>query len=139
MYNNELQNRHFAGLKEKYKVGQYESAEFNSFLYMILRKADLGIKITSLEFQWLIENHFSETVKIIRLQEYQAEDRKRLEDELLQLRIKYRIPKDLYLSISSPVYAILGKLDAGYNLANEELEFINNQGFKDAITLIQEI
>ncbi|MFY7804014.1 MAG: hypothetical protein ACOVQ7_11340 [Limnoraphis robusta] len=106
---------------------------------MILRKADLGIKITSLEFQWLIENHFSETVKIIRLQEYQAEDRKRLEDELLQLRIKYRIPKDLYLSISSPVYAILGKLDAGYNLANEELEFINNQGFKDAITLIQEI
>jgi hypothetical protein len=139
MENSELQKRHFAALKQKYQVGQYNSGVSDSFLYLILRKADLGIQVTNLEFQWLTENHLVGTVEIISLQQYQAEDKKRLEAEFLQLRNKYHIPKQSELPISSPVYSILGKLDAGYSLTDLEFELLNNHGLVDTTTLIQDI
>ncbi len=139
MDNSELQKRHFAALKQKYQVSQYNSGVSDNFLYLILRKADLGLQVTNLEFQWLTENRLVGTVEIISLQEYQAEDKKRLEAEFLQLRTKYHIPQQLELPISSPIYSILGKLDAGYSLTDSELQLLNNHGLVDTITLIQDI
>ncbi|MEG4226944.1 hypothetical protein QUA35_13435 [Microcoleus sp. N9_B2] len=139
MDNSELQKRHFAALKQKYQVGQYNSGVSDSFLYLILRKADLGIQVTNLDFQWLTENRLVGTVEIISLQQYQAEDKKRLEAEFLQLRTKYHIPKQLEIPISSPVYSILWKLDPGYSLTDSDLELLNNHGLVDTITLIQDI
>lgn len=148
MDNSSLQKRHFAALKEKYQVGLYEkyqqvglykSPESDSFLYLILRKADLGIQVTNLEFQWLAEKLLVKTVEIISLQQYQAEDKKRLEAEFLKVRTKYRIPQGLDLPISSPVYSILWRLDAGYNLTDSEFELLNNQVLVDTRTLIEDI
>lgn len=139
MDNSDLQKRHFTALKQKYQVGQYNSGVSDSFLYLILRKADQGIQVTNLEFQWLTENRLVGTVEIISLQQYHAEDKKRLEAEFMQLRTKYHIPKQLELPISSPVYSILGKLDAGYSLTDLEFELLNNQGLVDTTTLIQDI
>ncbi|NJK68023.1 MAG: tetratricopeptide repeat protein [Microcoleus sp. SU_5_3] len=139
MDNSDLQKNHFTALKHKYKVGQYNSGVSDSFLYLILRKADQGIQVTNLEFQWLIENRLVGTVEIISLEQYQAEDKKRLEAEFWQLRTNYNIPKQLELPMSSPVYSILGKLDAGYSLTDSELNLLNNHGLVDTITLIQDI
>lgn len=139
MDKNELQERYFAALKEKYQVGWYKSAESDSFLSLILRKADLGIQITSLEFQWLAENRLFGTVEIISLQQYQAEDQKRLEAEFLHLRNKYHVPEELELPITSPIYSILWKLDAGYALTDSELELLTNHGLIDTVILIQNI
>ncbi len=138
MDNKELQKRHFAALKKKYQVDQHSHGS-DSFLYLILRKADLGIQVTTPEFEWLTENRLSRTVEIIFLQQYQAEDKQRLETELLQLRTKYHIPPKLELPISSPVYSILGKLDIGCTLKDSELELLNNYELIDTITLIQNI
>jgi hypothetical protein len=55
------------------------------------------------------------------------------------VRTKYRIPQELELPISSPVYSILWKLDAGYSLAEPEFELLDNQDLIDTRTLIQEI
>jgi hypothetical protein len=71
-----LRKSHFAALNEKYGVSQSKSTVFDSFLYLILRKADLGIQITNLEFQWLEENLLFRTVEIISLQQYQAEEKR---------------------------------------------------------------
>ena len=147
MDNSKLQKKHFAALKEKYQVGQYEkyqvgqhkSAASDSFLYLILRKADLGIQVTTLEFQWLTEKLLVKTIEIISLQQYHADDKKRLEAEFLNVRTKYRIPQELDLPISSPVYSILWKLDAGYSLTDSEFELLNEQNLVDTKTFIQEI
>ena len=139
MNNGELQKRHFATLREKYQVGQYKSSASNNFLYLILRKAELGIQVTNLELQWLAENRLFATVEIVCLQQYQAEDQKRLEAEFLHLRPKYHIPEQLELPTSSPIYSILWKLDAGYTVIDSELELLNNHNLVDTVTLIQDI
>ena len=88
MDNSELQKKYFSQLKEKYQVGTYKNTTSDSFLSLILRKAQLGIQITALETQWLEINRFFRTLEIIALQQYQAEDSKRLEVECLNLRPK---------------------------------------------------
>lgn len=139
MYQSEVEKRYFATLKEKYRVGWYESAASDSFLSLILRKAELGIQVTSLEAEWLAEKRLFGTIDIISLQQYQAEDQKRLEAEFLQLRSKYQIPEELELPISSPIYSMLWKLDAGYVLADSEIELLGNHGLIDTIILVQDI
>ena len=139
MDNSELQKRHFAALREKYQVGQYKSAASDSFLYLILRKAELGIQITSLEFQWLAENHLFRTVETISLQQYQAEDCKRLEVEFLNLRPKYKIPEELELPIASPVFSVLWKLEAGGFPTDAELELLNSHSLVATTALIRAI
>ncbi|NES21487.1 MAG: hypothetical protein F6K41_21790 [Symploca sp. SIO3E6] len=139
MEQNKLQEKHFAALREKYKVGQHKNAKSNNFLYLILRKAELGIQLTNLEFQWLKENQLFTTTEIISLQQYQATEKERLETEFFQLRTKYQIKTELELPLSSPVYSILGKLDAGYTATNSELELLRSHGLVDTIILIQDI
>ena len=139
MDNSNLQKRHFDFLKEKYQVGQYKNAASDAFLYLILRKAELGIQITDPEFQWLTENHLFRLVEIISLQQYHAEDLKRLEAEFLSLRSKYHIPEELDLPIASPVYSILWRLDAGGTPTDSELKLLTNYDLIATINLIQNI
>jgi len=139
MDNSELQKRHFATLREKYQVGQYKNATSDNFLYLILRKAELGIQVTNLEFQWLAENRLFRSIEIISLQQYQAEDLQRLEVEFLSLRPKYHIPEELDLPIASPVYSILWKLDAGEVPTGSELELLTSYDLVATINLIQDI
>ena len=129
MDSSDLRERHFAALKRKYQIHQHKSSSSvsDNFIYLILRKAELAIQITDIELQWLAENYLSKIIaELIPLQKYQAEDFDRLETEFLNLRAKYKIPKDLELSIDSPVYSILWKLDVGDFPTNSELKFLNN-------------
>lgn len=138
MNNSELQKRYFSDLKTKYQVGTYKNTTSDSFLYLILRKAQLGIQVTAPETQWLERNGFSRTVEIISLQQYQAEDSKRLEVECLNLKPKYRIPEELELPISSPVYSLLWKSEAGDFPTNSEFKLLSSYGLTETIHLIRE-
>lgn len=138
MKQSELQKKHFTALKEKYQISQDKQAETSSFLYLILRKAELGIQITEQEFQWLAENRFAKTVDIIALQQYQAEEKQRLNAEILQLQNRYRVPENLEISITSPVYSILYKAESGLNITALEFEILKNHNLVDTITLVQE-
>lgn len=135
----ELRGKHFSALKQKYQVHQYKDQTLDDFLYLILRKAELGIRITPLECQWLEEMGLSSTLEIITLQQYQADDLKRLESEFLELRSRYLIPEDATFSLDSPVYAILYKLDAGSKLTSSELRILDHYQLTDTINLIREI
>jgi hypothetical protein len=130
MDDKELQEKHFALLKAKYHVSRIKNVSSPSLLYLILRKTDLGINIAESEFNWLAENHLFETIDAIRLQQYGADDLNRLEAESLQLKLKYRIPENSELPISSPVYSVLWKLDTEPTLADSEIELLNAQGFQ---------
>lgn len=137
MDNGELQKKHFAALKEKYQVNPQAPTRSESFLYLILRKAELGIPASDLEFQWLQENHLFKTIDIVFLQQYQTEEQKRLETDCLRLRSNYRIPEDLELPISSPIYSILWKADSGSSLTGLELKLLDDHGLVDTLNLIQ--
>ena len=139
MNTSELQKKHFSVLREKYQVGQYKNAASDDFLYLILRKAELGIQNTSPELRWLGENRLFKAIEIISLQQYQAEDGKRLEAECSKLRTQYHIPMEVKLSIDSVVYSILWKISAGNSPTDLELKLLSNQGLTDTLTLIKEI
>lgn len=139
MDNSEPQKKHFAALRVKYQVGQCRSVTSDSFLYLILRKAELGIQATSLESQWLAENRLFRTIEIISLQKYQAEDLKRLEVEFRNLRSKYKIPEKLELPIASPVYSMLWKVESGDFPTDSELELLNSHNLVATTNLIRDI
>lgn len=135
MDNEDLRNKHFDALKSKYKVNKSISFDF---LYLILRKAELGIKITNLEAQWLVNNNFIQPLEIIKLQQYQSEDQKRLEDEFLQLKNKCRIPKEIEISISNPISSILWKLDTGITITASDIKILKENKLIETIKLIQD-
>ena len=140
MSNTELQQRHFNALRLKYQQGdQYKKSTSDKFLYMILRKVDLGIHVTDIELQWLKKKELFKTIETINLYQYQIEDNQRLESEFLELRNKYNIPKDLEISTSSPVYSILYKLSSDLTVTNLELKLLTQHGCTETVNLIQHI
>ncbi|MGI0494002.1 hypothetical protein ACN4EG_19640 [Alkalinema pantanalense CENA528] len=139
MNSGELRKRHMAVLREKYQVDQGKKTSCDDFLYLILRKAELGIQIASLEFQWLKQNSLFKTIEMISLQQYQSEDFQRLEVELLNLRSKYKIPEHLDLPVMSPLYSILWKVKSGGELTESEFECLNSYGLVETTCLIQEM
>ncbi|MFN9534782.1 MAG: hypothetical protein ACK59W_10205 [Pseudanabaena sp.] len=140
MSNSELQQKHFNELRLKYQQGdQYKKPTSDKFLYMILRKLDLGIYVTDIEFQWLKKNELFKTIEIINFHQYQIEEKQRLESEFLELRNEYNIPKDLEISTSSPVYSILYKLSSGLTVTDPELKLLTQHGCTETVNLIQNI
>jgi hypothetical protein len=140
MSNSELQQKHFNELRLKYQQGdQYKKPTSDKFLYMILRKVDLGIYVTDIEFQWLKKNELFKTIEIINFHQYQIEEKQRLESEFLELRNEYNIPKDLEISTSSPVYSILYKLSSGLTVTDPELKLLTQHGCTETVNLIQNI
>lgn len=140
MSNTELEQKHFNALRLKYQQGdQYKKSTSDKFLYMILRKVDLGIHVTDIELQWLEKNELFKTIEIINLYQYQIEDNQRLESEFLELRNKYNIPKDLEISTSSPIYSILYKLSSDLTVTNVELKLLTQHGCTETVNLIQHI
>ena len=134
-----LQKIHFDRLKVKYKIGSTRNITFDSFLYLILRKADLGMQVTDIEIQWLTENRLFNCIESISLQQYKAEEEKRLESELMQLRAKYRIPDNIELPIASPIYSVLWKLETKHKLANSDITLLHNHNLVETVTIIQDI
>lgn len=138
MDNNELRKKHFAVLMEKYRVNP-NAWSVRELLHLILRKAEIGIKLADLEWSWLAENNLFDTITIIQVQEYQAEEESRISNEFLQLREKYRIPENAEISLSSPIYPILVKFDTEKKLADSEIEIIERDGFLETTKLIRNI
>ena len=127
---NHIKQQHFTVLKSQYQALKYEDSSPTSLLYLILRKADLGIEITDFELDWLRKKELLETADIIlKQQQNRAESIKKLELEFAKLRVKYEITPIAELSFSSPLYPILVKLESEHQLTNSEREWLieNNQ------------
>jgi hypothetical protein len=137
----ESQNRlkHFAALKSKYQATQYQDSSTTSLLYLILRKVDLGIELTKLEFDWLKEKEFFETTEIIWLQQFRVGEAKRLESEFAHLKTKYKVAKSWESSIENFLYPMLWKLDSGINLTDSEIKLLQDNNLNQTVAIIQEI
>jgi hypothetical protein len=137
----EYQNRckHFGVLKEKYQAAKYQNSSPSSLLYLILRKADLGLELSELELSWLRKNQLIETIEIICIQKFSKGELKRLEDEFSQLKSKYKITKSWESSLDSFLYPILWKLDTEGYLDNIEIQLLQDNNLSQIVEITQDI
>ncbi len=127
--------KHFTALKSKYQATKYEDSSASSLLYLILRKADLGIEITDVEFDWLREHQLSETIEILQQkQQLRIEEHIKLEAEFVQLKAKYKLAQywtsrtSWSSDISSPLYVILCKFESASGLNNSDVSWLRDRG-----------
>ena len=134
----EVQVQHFAVLKFKYQATKYEDSSPSSLLYLILRKADLEIEISKFERKWLQEHELLETRKAIEQEpQRKAEERRKLDANFSQLKSKFKVTRGL--SISSPLYPILWKLDSQNQLTDLEVKYLKEQGLTQTVAVVQEM
>ncbi len=127
--------KHFTALKSKYQATKYEDSSASSLLYLILRKADLGIELTDVEFDWLREHQLSETIEILQQkQQLRIEEHIKLEAEFVQLKAKYKLAQywtsrtSWSSDISSPLYVILCKFESASGLNNSDVSWLRDRG-----------
>ena len=73
-------------MKAKYEASDYEDASPLSPLYLILRKADLGVEIHDLEYLWLQREQLIKTANLIRdEQKHESKERLSLSAEKMNL------------------------------------------------------
>ncbi|MCW5317402.1 hypothetical protein GTQ43_27420 [Nostoc sp. KVJ3] len=137
----ESENRlkHFVALKSKYQATNYQESSPSSLLYLILRKVDLEIELSELEFNWLQEHELFETLEIIWLQQFRMGESKRLEAEFSHLKAKYKVAKNWESSLSSVLYPILWKLESGNSLTDSEVKLLQDNNLVQTIALVQDI
>ena len=134
----EVEVQHFAALKFKYQATKYEDSSPSSLLYLILRKADLEFEITDFEWNWLLNQELLETIEAIEQEPLlKAKERRTLEAKFSQLKSKFKVTTGL--SISSPLYFILWKLDSENQLTDLEVKYLQKQGLTQTVTIVQEM
>ncbi len=133
------QKRHFAELKVKYKATQYEDLAPSSHLYKVLKKIDLESPLGEPDINFLKKRHLTETITVA-IDKYAASLKSKIksgeqlseadidwakqngredvisfaqEREFAALKSKYDVSNYKDKSPSSPLYAILQKLDKG--------------------------
>lgn len=136
----QIKQEHFTALKSQYQALKYKDSSPTSLLYLILRKADLGIKITNFELDYLRNKELLETVEIIQKQQKnRAESIQKLELEFAKLRLKYEAIYISELSPSSPLYPILVKLESKHQLTNSEREWLIENNQHELVNLSREM
>ncbi|MEH2271643.1 MAG: hypothetical protein V7K68_24995 [Nostoc sp.] len=123
----------FSQLKSKYKATQYQDSYPDSPLYQILKKLELTERLSNSEYNWLINNELFETAEIFQQQESVKES------HFAKLREKYQANLHSDLSLSSPLYLILQNIDAKNNLSELEINWLEQQGLSETITIAQEL
>lgn len=134
----ESQNRlkHFAALKSKYQATNYPDSSPSSLLYLILRKVDLGIQLTTLEIEWLREH---ELEFICQEQQDKLKDFVNLGVEFSKLKSKYKATKHGTSWQSSHLYSILWKIDSGNLLTDSEVQWLRENDLSEAKKIAQEM
>ncbi|MBD2483887.1 hypothetical protein [Planktothrix sp. FACHB-1365] len=94
-----------------------------------MRKADLGMDINDIEWNWLLDNQLLETITTIKKeQEDKAQAICQLDGEFDQLRVKYNVTHRA--KNYTPVCSILWKLDSEHEITDSEIDFLIKSSLK---------
>ena len=110
----QLRIQHFETLKDRYQASHFPESSPSSLLYLILRKAELNLEINDYEFDYLRRHQLFDTINIIELRQYHAEEHRRLSAELEELKLAYKLPQDI--NPDSWIFSLVCKLDSEYIL-----------------------
>lgn len=120
----------FSYLKAKYQVSRYQGKFADSLLYPILQQVDSEELLNEYEINWLVQEKLFEIVTI-----NQQRTQKR---EFTRLKVKYNATQYEDLSLSSPLYKILQKLEGDHHLEEAEIGWLQEQKLTDTVTIAQE-
>ncbi|MBW4648180.1 MAG: hypothetical protein KME06_05700 [Kastovskya adunca ATA6-11-RM4] len=140
--NNEAQARveHFATLKSKYQATTYDDSSPSSLLYLILRKADLGIEITEIERNWLLDHKLLETIEAIRKEHRLREkELRKLELEFDNLKSRYKAKNHRISWETSPLYFILCRIESENQVTDTEVKWLQFQGLTETIAITRQM
>ncbi len=113
-------NLQFTALKEKYHAGGYTDTSYLSRpLYEILQQLDANKPVSELQIDWLKQQGLLETVAI-------AEEQENVRN-FEALKHKYKATAFQESSISSHLYKVLKKIDAGDSLSEPDFNFLNKR------------
>jgi hypothetical protein len=120
--------RQFAALKAKYKASQYEDSSPSCHLYKIIARLEDGKQLQESDTNWLKKRKLTETMAI-------AEEVARF----TALKNKYKATQYKDSLPAGNLYQILGRLEAGNQLSHSEINWLQQQGFKETVALAQEM
>jgi len=112
-------------LKEKYQATDYSSEVAHNPLSYILRKAEIGFPLKSIEWEWLEQKQLQKTIEIIRVQErYRDELQFSITSERRKLSSKYKdfITSFTVPSINSCLSFVLYKIGAQEKLTINDID-----------------
>lgn len=149
----DVKNREsFKALKAKYQAGDYQDCSPSSPLYFMLRKADLGMKLSPFELDWLITHGLSETSKLIFLNPQERQNRLEVPNrekevqqilvELSPLMSKYQVPTDyqpVLDDIYDPLCFLLWRLESEEPLTIHEIQWLEAHRFIETTAIAKEI
>ncbi|WP_199301078.1 hypothetical protein [Trichocoleus sp. FACHB-90] len=122
----------FATLKDKYKATQHKDSSPDSPLYQILKLLDAGKRLSDTDVDWLNKHQIFEPLEVFRQQEAVREA------EFAQLKDKYKAAHP-DTSVSSPLYAILQKLESDKLLTDSEIEWLKQHQLSETIGIVQQL
>ncbi|WP_333336829.1 hypothetical protein [Microcoleus sp. BROC3] len=125
--------QHFAGLKFMYKATKYQDSFPSSNLYKILKRIDENQPLSTKDIQWLKQEKLSETLAICEEQEALQEI------GFSDLKNKYQATKHLDLSLFSPLYQILKKLDTDKQLSLSDINWLEEHQLSETLGIVVEI
>jgi len=111
--------QHFATLKAKYQVSDFEESSPNSPLYLLLRKLDLGLALLPFEVDWLKEHQLLQ-----ELWQNKADREQEIDLEISHLKSQYHAISHILPWQNSPLSLILCKLESGYPLTDSEMKWL---------------
>lgn len=129
----QLRLQHFETLKDRYQASHFPESSPSSLLYLILRKAELNLEINDYELDYLRLHQLFDTINIIELKQYQAEEHQRLSAELEELKLTYKLPQDI--NPDSWIFSLVCKLDSEYILTESELDRLASENLSETVSI----
>ncbi|TFI55321.1 hypothetical protein BLD44_004350 [Mastigocladus laminosus UU774] len=126
-------SQHFLTLKTKYKAIKSQESSSQSPLYAILKKLENKTLLTKSELEWLKHKELLETIDIVEQQNLEKQA------EFAQLKEKYQAVQYQDVSISSPLYPILQKIDLDKKLIYSEISWLEQQGLIETLAIANEL
>ncbi|HBK99048.1 MAG TPA: hypothetical protein DD001_17860 [Microcoleaceae bacterium UBA10368] len=120
----------FSHLKAKYQVSRNQGKFADSLLYPILQQVDSEELLNEYEINWLVQEKLFE---IVTINQQRAEKWK-----FARLKVKYNANQYEDLSLSSPLYKILQKLEGNNQLEEAEIGWLQKQRLTDTLTIANE-
>jgi hypothetical protein len=120
----------FSHLKAKYQVSRNQDKLVDSLLYFILQQVDSEELLNEYEINWLVQEKLFE---IVTINHQRAQKR-----EFARLKVKYKANQYEDLSLCSPLYKILQKLEGDHQLEEAEIGWLQEQKLTDTLTIAHE-
>jgi len=102
----------------------------DSLLYFILQQVDSEELLNEYEINWLVQEKLFE---IVTINHQRAQKR-----EFARLKVKYKANQYEDLSLCSPLYKILQKLEGDHQLEEAEIGWLQEQKLTDTLTIAHE-